>query len=161
MPKILIVGNEEFEFPEEGDSSGYAGGWGESVTSWAEAVTKALETVQQPNDIPISTAPILNNVTTPTLILGFAFDTSEVISIQGEYIVKRSTDTANLVENGNIEGNYNGSDWFITHTNIRDAGIVFDITTSGQIVYTTTNISGANYSGVIIFKAKVFNNNEE
>lgn len=156
MPKTLIVGNDSFEYPVEGDNPGY----GESATAWAEAVSRALLTVQQPNDVPVTTAAIINNVTVPTPILGFTFDTSEVIAINGEYIVKRRTDSQNLVQNGVIQGNFNGQNWNITHESTSDAGITFDITASGQIVYTTTDVSGSNYVGEIIFKAKVFNNAE-
>jgi hypothetical protein len=158
MPKTLIIGNEEFEFPLENENGNY----GESVTSWAEAVSTALETVQAPNDIPITTAAILNNVSSPTSILGFNFDTSEVIAITGEYIVRRSTEVPanNLVENGTIQGNFDGSNWTITHRATGDAGITFDITPSGQITYISTNVTGSNYSGEILFKAKVFNQPE-
>ena len=54
MPKLLTVGNEEFEFPLEGENAGY----GSEITDWAEAVTTALATVQKPNDIP-TTSEIL------------------------------------------------------------------------------------------------------
>lgn len=158
MPKILTVGNDDFEFPVEGENGNY----GEEVTSWATAVSTALGTVQAPNDIPITTAAILNNITVPTPILGFSFDTSEVIAITGEYIVRRTTDVPanNLVENGLIQGNFDGANWKITHKCTGDAGITFDITMDGQIIYTTTNITGSNYSGEILFKAKVFNQPE-
>ena len=156
MPKILIVGNDEFLYPEEGDNAGY----GESATAWAEAVTTALQTVQQPNDVPVTTAAILNNIAIPTSILGFSFNTSEVIAISGEYIVRRTTDSQNLVQNGKIEGNFDGNAWNIVHEHINSAGISFDITSSGQITYTSTLITGTNYFGEIIFKAKVFNQPE-
>jgi hypothetical protein len=161
MPKILVVGNDEFSFPLEGDDGAESGGYGEEVSSWAEAVTRALQTVQQPNDIPISTATILNNITSPANVLGFSFDTSEVISIKGEYIVRRSTDSESFVQDGVIEGNYDGSNWNLSHEYRSSAGITFDMTPAGQITYTTTNLSGLNYEGSIIFKAKVFNNDEE
>ena len=153
MPKILTIGSETFDFPVENENGNY----GESVTSWAEAVSQALGTVQQPNDIPVSTASILNNVTTATAILGFSFDTSQVIAIEAQYIVRRSTSSSNSVESGRIEGNYNGTSWSITVESVGTAGITFDISPSGQVTYTSTNVSGASYTGSILFKAKVFN----
>lgn len=158
MPRILIVGNEEFDFPVEGEGGNY----GQSITDWATAVSTALGTVQAPNDIPITTSAILNNITTPTPILGFNFDTSEVIAITGEYIVRRSVDVpaVNAVENGYIQGNFDGTNWKITHKCTGDAGMSFDITSDGQITYTSTNITGSNYFGEILFKAKVFNQPE-
>ena len=158
MPKILIVGNEEFEFPLENENAG----WGESVTDWATSVSDALLTVQQPNDITRSTAAILNNIAAPTAIPGFLFDTSEVISINSEYIITRTTVSPanNLVESGTIQGNYNGTDWSITVDSINNAGVTFDITSGGQVTYTSTNITGSSYAGQIIFRAKVFNEDE-
>lgn len=155
MSKIVIVGTEEFEIPLEGENGNY----GTSVTDWIVAVSDALATVQQPNDILTTVAPILNNQSSPVSIAGFSFDTSEVISINSEYIITRTTDTpaVNLVENGTIQGNYNGTAWTIVVEHINSAGVDFDITSGGQITYTSTNLTGSNYSGEIIFKAKVFN----
>lgn len=153
MSKILIVGNDEFEFPEEGTNAS----WGENVTDWASAVSDALAGVQQPNDITTTTAVINNGQASYANIAGFSFDTSEVISINGEFIVKRSTDSNNLVESGVIRGNFDGTAWAVTQTSQGNAGVTFDITSGGQIQYISSTITGANYVGIIIFKAKVFN----
>jgi hypothetical protein len=155
MPKTLTVGTEEFEFPIEGENPGY----GESITDWAEAVTDALTNVQQPNDILTTTATINNNISSPTSIPGFSFDTSEVIAITGEYIVRRTTVSPanNLVESGIISGNFDGTNWSITRTQEGDADIEFTITSGGQIQYTSSDLSGTSYVGEVTFKAKVFN----
>lgn len=155
MPKILIVGTEEYEFPLQGENSDY----GEQITDWATAVTDALTSVQQPNDILRTLAPINNNVSIPTNIPGFSFDTVEVRSINSEFIITRTTDSPanNFVESGFIEGNYDGASWKIAIRSVSNAGVFFDITPSGQITYTSTNIVGSNYVGQILFRAKVFN----
>ena len=159
MPKTLVVGNEEFEIPLENENGNY----GEEVTDYLEAVATALGTVQQRNDIPITTAAILNNISVATAIPGFLFNTSEVISINCEFIVKRTTDVpaVNLVESGFIEGNFDGTTWNINIESNGNAGVNFDITSGGQITYTSTNLTGSNYIGEISFKAKVFNQTEE
>lgn len=155
MPKILTVGTEIFEFPLQGENSDY----GEQVTSWAEAVTDALTTVQQPNDILSTQASINNNQTTFANIPGFIFDTTEVIAINAEYIVNRTTTSpaTKVTESGHIEGNFDGSNWTIAITNIGEAGMEFDITSAGQIQYKSSDISGTGYVGEIVFKAKVVN----
>lgn len=155
MAKTLIIGTDEFEFPIQGDSPD----WGEAVTDWAEAVTDALSSVQQPNDVLRTTASIANNQTTFASIPGFSFDTSEVRSINSEYIVTRNTDTVSLLESGFIEGNFDGTNWNISIRSIEDAEIEFQITSGGQVQYKSSNMSGANYVGEIIFRAKVFNGN--
>lgn len=155
MAKTLIVGVDEFEFPIQGDSPD----WGESVTDWATAVSSALASVQQPNDILTTQATIANNQISAASIPGFSFDTSEVLAINAEYIIKRTTvsPATNLVESGIIKGNFDGTNWSITREQIGDAGVEFTITAAGQVQYTSTNISGTSYSGEISFKAKVFN----
>lgn len=155
MPKILIVGTEEFEFPIVGENAGY----GEQITDWATAVTDALTTVQQPNDLLPTTANIANNITVFTNIPGFSFNTSEVIAINAECIIQRSlTSPATvLAENTTISGNFDGTNWTISVSGEGDSGVEFDITPAGQIQYKSSNLVGSGYLGSIIFKAKVFN----
>lgn len=158
MSKTLTIGNEEYIIPEEGDNAGY----GEEVTDFLEAVSEALGTVQQPNDIPVSSGTILNNVSVATAIPGFSFDTSEVISITCEYRISRTTDVpaVNLVESGFIEGNFDGSSWSISRRHVGNSGVDLDITPAGAITYTSSNLTGSNYTSSISFKAKVFNQPE-
>jgi hypothetical protein len=155
MPKLLTVGNEEFEFPLEGENPGY----GSEITDWAEAVTTALSTVQKPNDIPTRTESILNNKSTATSIPGFNFNTVEVISIECKYFIKRSSSiTPLIVESGFIEGYFDGSDWGISRRTIGDAGMLeISITTAGQIQYKSSDIGDLSYTGTITFEAKVIN----
>jgi hypothetical protein len=155
MSKIVIVGNEEFELPVQGSNPDY----GEQLTDFFVAVADALSTVQQPNDLLPTQASINNNQTSFVNIPGFSFDTTEVIAINGEYIVNRSTTfpSQKLTESGLIQGNYDGNSWTISLSSDGDAEIEFDITSSGQIQYKTSELVGSGYEGTIIFKAKVFN----
>lgn len=156
MPKILTVGTEIFNFPIEGENSGYA----EEVTDWAVAVSDALSTVQAPNDLLTQSATLLNNQTTFADISGFIFNSAEVISINAEFIIIRTTASPlnNLVESGFIQGNFNGSSWsYSVGPCVGNAGIEFDITSAGQLKYKSTDVIGTSYSGTITFKGKVFN----
>lgn len=158
MPKILTVGNEEFEFPLTGENPGYAS----EVTDWAEAVTDALSTVQKPNDI-LTTTQDVNNTGLLTNITGFSFPTAEVISIDCKYIVKREVtggiEAGTYVEVGYIEGFYNPTlGWSISIRTTGDARILLSISPSGQMQYTSTPISGSTHVGSITFEAKVINN---
>jgi hypothetical protein len=155
MSKILIIGTEEFEFPNQGDNPDY----GEQVTDWATAVSDALQSVQQPNDILVTAANIANNIAVPTNIPGFSFDTAEVQSINCEYIIRRTTTSPAQViqESGFIEGNFDGSNWAISVRATGSADVSLSITPAGQIQYISSDLVGANYQGQITFKAKVFN----
>jgi len=155
MPKILTVGSEEFDFPLQGENAGY----GEQITDWAEAVSDALATVEQPNDITRTSATILNNQSSPVSIAGFLFDSAEVLSFQATYVVVITTSSpaTQVTESGTILGNYTGSDWVIAQQNVGTSGVAFDITAGGQVQYTSSNVAGSGYVGTIVFSAKVIN----
>jgi len=156
MPKILTIGNEEFEFPLSGENPGY----GSEVTDWAEAVTDALSTVQKPNDI-ITTREVINNGSGTFPIPGFSFSTAEVISIDCKYVVVRQvtggTKPGTYTETGYIEGYYDGQ-WGISIRTTGDAKILLSINSSGQVQYQVTEIFDGTHVGVITFEAKVINN---
>lgn len=156
MSKIVTVGTEDFEIPEQGQNPDYA----ESLTDFFEAVGEALETVQQPNDILVTSASILNNQASFVDISGFIFDSSQVISINAEAIITRTTVSPanNLVENIIIQGSFNGTSWsFSVESPSGNAGVEFNITNAGQLQYKSSNITGTSYSGEITFRGKVFN----
>lgn len=155
MAKIVTIGTETFEIPQVGANPDY----GSELTDFFVAIADSLANVQGRNDILRTSANIANNVSVPTNIPAFSFDTSEVVSITAQYIVRRTTTTpaSVLQESGVIEGNYDGSQWKIVRSFIGDAEITLDITPSGQIQYTSSNLTNAGYSGEIIFSAKVFN----
>ncbi len=155
MSKKLLIGTQEFEIPEQGDGPDY----GESLSDYFEAVSEALSTVQQPNDILTTSASILNNQTTFADISGFIFNSSEVISINSEFIIQRSTvsPASKLVESGFIQGNYNGATWSFSVESVGNSGVEFNITSAGQLQYRTSNLTGSSYSGLITFRGKVFN----
>ena len=163
MPKLLTVGNEEFEFPLEGENAGY----GSEITDWAVAVTEALSTVQKPNDIPTTSAIDLNPdilINTPSAIPGFSFSTAEVIAIQAKYLFKRSYILAGnpvvKMEVGFIEGFYDKVSWGISIRTTGDAGVLITINNSGQLLYQTTEdfpVGSSSKTLSIIYEAKVIN----
>lgn len=155
MPKILTIGTEDFEIPLQGENPDY----GESVTDWMEAASDALATVQAPNDVLVSSASILNNQSSFVDISGFIFDSTEVISINAEFIVQRSTVSPSnvLVEDGVIRGNFNGTSWVYSVVSQGNAGVTFNITDAGQLQYKSTDVTGTSYAGTITFRGRVFN----
>lgn len=158
MPKILTIGNEEFEFPLSGENPGY----GSEVTDWAEAVTGALSTVQKPNDI-LTKREVINNAAGTFSIPGFNFSTSEVVSIDCKYLVTREviggTEPGTYVEVGYIEGYFSPSTgWGISIRTTGDASILLSITPQGQVQYQVTKIFDGTHDGLITFEAKVINN---
>lgn len=152
MTKLLQVGNNIFEYPQQGTGEGH----GEEATAWAEAVTAALADVQGPNDILLTTANLANNVSVAQNIPGLSFNTGQVQHVNVEFLITRTYDLGSsvVVESGNIRGNFNGSDFRISvETTGDDTGVLFDVTPSGQFTYTSSELAN-HVSSTVSFKAQ-------
>ena len=150
MSKTLQIGSTTFEYPTEGEKPG----WGEEATAWAEAVTDALQNVQGPNDILITSATLTNNQITLANIPGLVFNTGQVQSIEVDYLIERIFDSGSttIAESGKILGNYNGTDFDISQETTGDAGVAISINNSGQFQYTSDDKAN-HISTTIRFKA--------
>lgn len=151
MSTTVTVGNKTFEIPDPGEKIG----WAEDTTDYLIAVADALATVQGPNDILQTSSALANNVTTPTAIPNFLFDTSDVLSIDCDFFITRVFDsgTSTVAESGKIIGSYDGSEFTISVDSEGDSGITFDITNVGQVTYTSSNLTD-HQSSTIVFKAR-------
>lgn len=159
MPTNLVVNNNNFAYPLPGDEPG----WGEGATGWAVEVTDVLQGLQGANDIPQTLFDIANNISSPTMIVGLLFNPATVRSAVVEYSIYRKTDTVGneFAEKGTLELIYkNGgpinSKWTIGRVFFGDdAGLLFTMSDAGQVLYTSSNIAGANYTGTFHFSARV------
>lgn len=150
-PIPLTIANETYEYPQNRDVSG----WGAEATAWAVAVTANLGSLSGPADILNTVANIANNVTTPTIVPGLSFDTATVRGARVDYNIYRVTSTAEVVEQGMIFLSYkpNASTWDMFIIGSQNANTPLSITNTGQVEYTSDNMSGINYSGSITFRA--------
>jgi hypothetical protein len=154
MP-ILTVNNTSYNYPDPGQEPG----WGEDATAWAEAVTSVLNFLVAPGDIINSTASIQNNITVPTDVSACVFDGAVTRAANVTYQVTRKTDdlVTGLVQEGTLLLNYNpnGGTWTLSQTySCDELGVSFSITNGGQVQYTSSDVTGANYEGVIKFSAR-------
>lgn len=103
-------------------------------------------------DIRETSVSILTNQSLPVNLSGFSFSNSTVRSFQA--IVSVFIDaTSDLFEEFFIEGVQRGSDWVISYQSVGDdSGVNFDITSSGQVQYTSLNYAGF-VSGTVKFRA--------
>ena len=145
MSKPLTIGNETFQYPEEGTKPG----WGEEATSWAVAVTDKLGTLSGVNDINCTCLALAaaQECGTPigTGASALSFPTASVRSFVVDYAVTRGS----FVESGNMEGVYDGTDWCFNHCFIGDADVCFDITAGGHVRYFTKDAAGDGACSVI------------
>lgn len=154
----LIVGGTTFDYPVSGDEPG----WGAEATDWASAVTVVLNDLQGTDDILQTTFTVANNQVAAADVNGLQFNTGTVRAAEIIYSVYR-TSTANPsghAETGSMQIVYDnsasaGSKWAIgIGMIVGNSGVSFTILDSGQVQYTSTDINGVGYSGVMHFRAK-------
>jgi len=153
MTKTLQIGSETFKYPVQGTNP--AENWGEEASEWAEAVTDALATVQGPNDILTTEATLANNQAVAADISGLQFDTGDVRHVSIEFLIRREYDSGSTVdvESGNIIGNYDGTDFYISIDSVGDSGVEVTVDATGQFQYTSDDKSN-HVSSSIKFKAR-------
>lgn len=151
MSKNLQIGSTIFEYPVQGDKPG----WGEEATAWAEAVTAALQNVQGPNDILITSATLANNQTTPADIPGLVFNTGQVQSVEVDFLLERVFDAGSTTEteSGKILGAYDGTEFSISVESVGNVGIDITVTNAGQFQYTSDDKAN-HVSTTIRFKGR-------
>lgn len=151
MAKNRQIGSNPVIVPEAGDNPG----WGEDTTNLLDKIIDALAEVQGPNDILTTSANLANNQTVAASVPGLVFNTGQVQSVIANFLVIRVYDSGatTVTESGTISGNYDGSTFFISVESTGDVGILFDITNSGQVTYTTDDKPNHD-STTIRFNAK-------
>jgi len=104
-------------------------------------------------DIGLTSFSAANNQSSAANVTGFAFANGTTRAFSAIVSVTIIA-TSNLYETFEIKGIQKDSDWAINYDAVGDAsGVVFSITSSGQLQYTSTNISGFT-SSTIKFRAQ-------
>jgi hypothetical protein len=102
---------------------------------------------------------IANN-TGPANVTGLIIDSTLYKSAHIFAEVRRKTDSSEAISNGKITIQYrdNTTTWeLLDELNGDDDGVTFTVhATTGQILYTSDNMSGSSYSGTIKFKVMTF-----
>jgi hypothetical protein len=153
----LTVGGVPYSYPENSEL-----GWGENATDWAAAVTSQLNTLTVTGDITLTSFNLANNQVSMADIVGLSFDIGTILMGIIEYDINRSTDSFNYSEGGFLLAVYNpiALTWQWNKYKAGTSGptvdgVQFNVTSSGQVQYTSDNISGTNYTGQIKFRARV------
>ena len=95
---------------------------------------------------------ILNNQSSAQPITGFSFSNSVVRGFTALVTVEIDA-TSDLYEQFTLNGIQKASGWNMSVESVGDnTGVVFSISSLGQVVYTSSNLSGFN-TGIIKFRA--------
>lgn len=148
MATNLIVNNNSFEFPTEGENPP----WGSDVTDWASAVTDVLGTLASTTDILNSQFALNASVASPTALNGLYFNPNQVRSATIEYTIYRAS-SSDKTETGIITISNTGSGFSLVRESNADVGIDFSIDNTGQIKYASNRQTGAS---VLTCRARTF-----
>ena len=144
MSKILVIGDEVFEYPDTGDIN-----YGEEATGWAEKATTVLAEVRGPGDISTTEVTLIGTDTGTHIegsVTNFKFDTAYVQSIDASGFITRTYSdlTPTKVEEFTIKGAYNGTDLNITvDYSGDDTDLEFGVV-GGQITFSYLKVVGTD-----------------
>lgn len=145
----LTLGDSTFDIPTVGDPN-----WGEQVTLYLKKNSEILATIQGPQDILLTEAPLTNGATSQP-INGLSFDTASVQQISVEGFISRSFVAADpTVDSFTCHGTFDGTDFYIDYVPTgTDTKVQLDINAAGQFIYTAESVTDT--TGITIkFKAK-------
>jgi hypothetical protein len=119
----------------------------------------AIEAFFGTNFINETSFTLANNQGAPANVTGLSFDQTSVRSALIYCEVRRKTDSNEVITNGTLRAYYrvNTTTWeILDELGGDDDGVTFSITSAGQIQYISTDLTGTNYSGRLLFKAITF-----
>jgi len=154
MSTQVTINNATYDLPTQGD----AAPWGEDLTAVIQALITVAGTVTGTGDITPKSFSLTNNQSSAANITNFSFDTASVRSAICRYSIYISTTLEEHCETGHLYLSYKSTanSWDIVQTGGGTSGVVFSITSAGQVQYTSTNITGSSYVGKLKFDAKAF-----
>jgi len=156
---ILIINNKVFNYPDPGSQPGAgdsAIGYGEDATAWAKEVTSVINSLLGRGDILTTTVTVQNNISAFEDVQFMVFSGTIVRAANISYVIERADGNNSYVESGTIYLNYNEDTgiWSLAQKKQGDAGVVFSVTSEGQVQYKSSNLPGLSYTGSITFQAK-------
>lgn len=153
MIQVTINGNT-YTLNQQGD----APPWGEQLSDILLALIDVANTNIGTGDILNTSFEPSNNISSVTNVTGLQFDAAIIRSAIIEYSIYRSTNSEEGSECGTMLATYSSTDdsWEVARYSVGDSGLTFTVTAGGQFQYTSTNMSGTGYSGLMRFRARAF-----
>lgn len=154
MSTQVVINGTTYSVPAQSQSPP----WGEDLSELLLAMVSVVNSTSGSADILLTSFNVANNVSVAANVTGATWDTSQVRSFIMQYSIYRSTTTVEESQVGTLYGTYKSAlgSWDLSETFGGSSGIVFSITSAGQLKYTSTNLGGTGYSGKLKFKAVAF-----
>ena len=162
IPSVTIQGTV-INFPNSAQSPN----WAEPVIQFAEATAEALAAVVGTYDVSPQVINIdLYNPGTDINLTSIPFPTSAVRAVFMRYALLRSTNTTTAYEAGLLVFIYNPNGnvdqkWEVTRDGVGDGKIMFSVQDNGQVLFSTTAISGSGHTGRLAIAAQALLQEEE
>jgi hypothetical protein len=128
---------------------------GTAISSTQVLINPDLASSAYFNPEIVSNFSIANNQSSVANITSLIIDGASYRGFIIEYTLYRKTDTNETAQVGRLRGVYKtvANTWLMSDDySGENAGVTFSITSSGQLQYTSTDISGTNYLGVFDYK---------
>jgi len=117
-----------------------------------DQLKEAIEIMIGLGGATVANFTVANNQSIAANVTGLLFNKVTYKGARIPFDLMRSTASSNFTESGVIYVSHNSftDTWQISvDSKIDDAGVTFSINSSGQVQYTSTNIAGGSYSGVL------------
>lgn len=152
MSVILTIKGVTYRYPVSNDEQ-----WGVDATDWAIAVTDALAGVAIPGDLPpppALQAEINNNQVSAANVYELVLDSDITRAANIFYYIFRKHGSTEIMESGTITARYVNNAWTFTQEyQGDDTGVTLSITSGGYFQYTSTELVGSPYTGVMKYRA--------
>jgi hypothetical protein len=135
--------------PEPTQANVYLIKVGKAISATEILVNPDLASSAEFNREVVADQTILNNQSVAQSITGLSFDGATYRAVVLRYAIYRVTDDNEVAQTGQLRLTYktNAASWSITDDfGGDDAGVTFSVDSTGQILYTSTDLTGANYS---------------
>ena len=139
MSKTVQIDNTIYKIPVYGENK-----WGEDTTALLEAITEALSNAVGPQDILTKESTLSNNITIPSAVVGFKFNSAIVQNIECYGVIVRTfTDLSGKSPKSDtfeIKGScFQGKVKYNVKYTGDDPGVKLTVGNDGQVSYTSSN----------------------
>lgn len=154
MSKTITISGTDYQLPQQGENPP----WGKDLADLIEAMCDVLNSLSGTGDILTTNFTVANNQSAAANVNGLTFDVGTIRSAIVTYSVYRSTSLSEKGETGFLLLTYltTANAWTVARYTNSDAGMIFSVTDTGQVQFTSDNMSGTSYVGKMKFQAKAF-----
>ena len=135
--------------PEPSQANVYLIKLGKAISATEILVNPDLAASAEFNRAVVADISITNNQVTPTNVTALVFDGATYRSVVLRYSIYRVTDSNEKTQTGQLRLTYktNAASWSISDDFGGDnAGVTFTIDATGQVLYSSTDLTGTSYS---------------